>query len=152
MSITYSVTLDKLIKEFKLNEFYVPSEAVSTEIKITSTDVNRPGLQLNGFFDFFDRSRIQIIGKSEMAFLQKFKDDEIAAKVDKYFSYKPPLIIISTSLEPLPQMLESAKKYGIPLYGTSEKTSSFMSGLISTLNVDLAPRQTCHGVLVEVLK
>ena len=147
MSITYSVSLEKLIREFNLSPIYLPCEP--KDILITSADVNRPGLQLNGFFDFFDRSRIQIVGKSEMSFLRQLGDG-IGASCDKFFSYKPPVVIVSRGLEPYPEMLEAAKKYKVPLMSINDATSSFMSGLISMLNVELAPRQTCHGVLVEV--
>lgn len=148
MSITYSVSLEKLIKEFTLQTFYLPCEP--KDIKITSADVNRPGLQLTGFFDFFDCSRVQIIGKSELAYLNQAGDAVLEECCEKFFSYKPPAVILSRSLEAPPAMVEIAKKYEVPLLGVNDGTSSFMSGLISALNVELAPRQTCHGVLVEV--
>lgn len=148
MGITYSVSLERLIKEFTLQTFYLPCEP--QEILITSADVNRPGLQLTGFFDFFDCSRVQIIGKSEMAYLNQTKKPSLAQCCDHFFSYKPPAVILSRSLEAPEEMLESAKKYKVPLLGVNDGTSSFMSALISALNVELAPRQTCHGVLVEV--
>lgn len=148
MSITYSVSLEKLIKEFNLQTVYLPREP--KDILITSADVNRPGLQLNGFFDFFDCSRIQIIGKSEVAFLKQLSEQELDAICDKFFSYQPPLVIISRGLEPFPQMMQAVQKYKVPLMGINDATSSFMSALISILNVELAPRQTVHGVLVEV--
>lgn len=148
MSITYSVSLEKLIKEFSLTPIYVPCEP--KDILITSADVNRPGLQLNGFFDFFDRSRVQIVGKSEFAFLKQLDEEGLASSCDKFFSYKPPVVIISRGLDPFPEMVQSAQKYKVPLISINDATSSFMSSLISMLNVELAPRQTCHGVLVEV--
>ncbi|PWM39268.1 MAG: HPr(Ser) kinase/phosphatase [Clostridiales bacterium] len=148
MSITYSVSLEKLMKEFGLQVFYIPCEP--KDIAITSADVNRPGLQLSGFFDFFDRSRIQIIGKSEIAYLEQIGKERLRESCDKFFSYKPPVVIVSRALDAFPEMIEAAKKYEVPLLGVNEGTSAFMSGLISILNVELAPRQTCHGVLVEV--
>ncbi|MCI8622313.1 MAG: HPr(Ser) kinase/phosphatase [Provencibacterium sp.] len=148
MSITYSVSLEKLLRDFDLTPVYLPCEA--KDILITSADVNRPGLQLNGFFDFFDRSRIQIIGKSEIAFLKQLGPEELACSCDKFFSYKPPVVIVSRGLEPLPDMVQASEKYKVPLVCINDATSSFMSSLISSLNVELAPRQTCHGVLVEV--
>lgn len=148
MSITYSVSLEKLISEFNLVPIYIPCE--SKDILITSADVNRPGLQLNGFFDFFDRSRVQIVGKSEVAYLKQLGEAGLTAICDKFFSYKPPVIIVSRGLDPFPEMIEAAKKYKVPLMTINDATSSFMSSLISLLNVELAPRQTCHGVLVEV--
>lgn len=148
MSITYSVSLEKLIREFDLKSIYLPCDA--KDILITSADVNRPGMQLNGFFDFFDRSRIQIVGKSETAYLRQLEQQELTDSCDKFFSYKPPAVIITRGLEPLPAMVQAAEKYKVPLMETSDGTSAFMATLISLLNVELAPRQTCHGVLVEV--
>lgn len=148
MSITYSVSLEKLIKEFRLTPIYTPCEP--RDILITSADVSRPGLQLNGFFDFFDRSRIQIIGKSEVAFLRQLEKEALTVACDKFFSYKPPVVIITRGLEPMEELVEASKKYKVPLITTSDATSSFMATLISMLNVELAPRQTVHGVLVEV--
>ncbi len=148
MSITYSVSLEKLIKEFRLTPIYTPCEP--RDILITSADVSRPGLQLNGFFDFFDRSRIQIIGKSEVAFLRQLDKEALAVSCDKFFSYKPPVVIITRGLEPMEELVDASKKYKVPLITTSDATSSFMATLISMLNVELAPRQTVHGVLVEV--
>lgn len=148
MSITYSVALQKLIKDFGLTSYYLPCDP--KDILITSADVNRPGLQLSGFFDFFDRSRIQIIGKSELAYLKQLESPVLTDTCNKFFSYKPPVVIVSRGIEPIKEMLDAAQQYKVPLMGVTEATSSFMSGLISMLNVELAPRQTCHGVLVEI--
>lgn len=148
MSITYSVSLEKLIKEFNLVPIYTPCDP--KDILITSADVNRPGLQLNGFFDFFDRSRVQIIGKSEVAFLRQMDAQALSDVCDKFFSYKPPVVIITRGLEPFEEMVLAAQKYRVPLMSTEDASSSFLSNVISTLNVELAPRQTVHGVLVEV--
>ena len=108
MSITYSVSLEKLIREFDLIPVYLPCDA--KDILITSSDVNRPGMQLNGFFDFFDRSRIQIVGKSEIAYLRQLEPEELTGSCDKFFSYKPPVIIVSRGLEPLPAMVQAAEQ------------------------------------------
>lgn len=148
MGITYSVSLEKLIKEFGLQTIYLPCEP--RDILITSADVNRPGLQLTGFFDFFDCSRVQILGKSELAYLGQVSSQKLEECCEQFFSYKPPAVIISRGLETMPEMVESAKKYEVPLLGINDGTSAFMSALISLLNVELAARQTCHGVLVEV--
>lgn len=145
----FSVNLAKIIKDMNLNTAYLPKDA--KEILIHSPDVNRPGLQLAGFFDFFDKDRIQIIGKSEYAFLETLLDDgSINERIEAFFEQKPPAVIVTRSLEIFPYMIECARKYEVPLLTTPEPTSSFMSSLIAMLNVELAPRITRHGVLVEV--
>ncbi len=145
----FSVDLAKIIKDMNLHTVYLPKD--SKEILINSPDINRPGLQLTGFFDFFDKDRIQIIGKSEYAFLENLeKDGVMDSHIENFFALKPPAIIVTRDLDIFPIMVDCARKYEVPLLHTAEPTSSFMSSLISMLNVELAPRITRHGVLVEV--
>ena len=148
MSKTYTVALSRLIKEFNLETLYLPENAESRQI--SSTEVNRPGLQLVGFFDFFDPQRVQILGKSEFAYMERLSSDELERCMDIFFSHKPPLVVITRDLEPFPCMVPLAEKYDVPLMRTSDSTSTFLSNLISMLNVELAPRITRHGVFVEV--
>lgn len=145
---TYTVSLAKLIKEFNLEVVYLPK--APEEILISTADVNRPGLQLVGFFDFFDYQRIQILGKSEFAYMGRLNSDELKSCLESFFSHNPPVIIITRGLEVFDCMMEVAKKHAVPLVRTTDGTSSFLASLISTLNVELAPRITRHGVLVEV--
>lgn len=119
-------------------------------VMIARTDVNRPGLQMVGFFDYFDNSRIQIMGKVEFTYLEQFGADDRAVKIEKLFSQGIPALIITRGLQIFPEMLEMAEKYNIPLLRSESGTSAFMSALIAYLNVELAPRRTRHGVLVEV--
>lgn len=148
MSTPYSVPLSKIIKNFKLETVVLPSAA--DDIYISNVEVNRPGLQLSGFYDYFDSGRIQVIGKSEEGFINEFKGQEFVNTIDTFFSKKPSAVIISRNLEIPDEMILAAKKYEVPLLRTSDSTSSFMASLISFLNVELAPRVTRHGVLVEV--
>lgn len=148
MSNQFSVTLAKIIKNYSLETIYLPCDA--SEIMIRNTEVNRPGLQLTGFFDFFDNQRIQIFGKSEFAFLELFEPEEQENCIYEFFSHKPIVVVVARSLEIFPAMVKAAHKYGCPLLRTDLSTSEFMSTLISLLNVGLAPRITRHGVLVEV--
>ena len=145
---TYTVSLDKLIREFNLEKVYLPK--LPQEILISTADVNRPGLQLVGYFDFFDYQRVQILGKSEFAYMERLPQEELECCLEKFFSHKPPVIVITRGLEPFACMLELAKKYELALVRTGDGTSAFLSNLISLLNVELAPRITRHGVLVEV--
>lgn len=148
MSAKFIVPLQKLIKDFNLEILYLPEEASS--IAISTSEINRPGLQLSGFFDYFDSQRIQILGKSEFAFLDQFGPEEREQRVENYFATSPAAIVVTRNIETTERMQRLAEKYKIPFLRTVEGTSSFMAGLIAELNVELAPRVTRHGVLVEV--
>ncbi len=148
MSSPYSVSLAKIEKNFKLETVYLPAPAEN--IYISTVEVNRPGLQFGGYYEFFDNTRIQIIGKSEEAFLNQFPEDEYLKRVDAFFESKPAAVIISRNLPVTDAFKNAAEKNQVPLLRTSDATSDFMASLISFLNVELAPRITRHGVLVEV--
>jgi HPr kinase/phosphorylase len=143
----FTVSLSKIIKEFSLKSLYLPGDPAA--VFISSVDVNRPGLALGGFFDYFDNERIQIIGRTEIAFLKRFIEEKRYTAISRLFERKPPAVVICRDIEPYPEMLVIAEKFGVPLLQTTDSTSSFMSSLISYLNVELAPRITRHGVLVE---
>lgn len=142
----FTVKLNKIIQEFKLEEVYVPNE----NILIGTTDVNRPGLQIAGFFDYFDPRRIQVLGMVENTYLAGMTSEERYKSIDNFFSRKIPVAIVTREMEIFPEIMEIAKKYEINILRTALGTSSFMSALIAFLNVELAPRITRHGVLVEV--
>ncbi len=148
LATKFIVPLQKIIKDFNLEVLYVPEDA--STIAISSPEVNRPGLQLSGFFDYFDSQRVQILGKSEFAFLQQFDDTEITNRIDNYFSTCPPAVVITRNIEAPACMMDAAKAHKVSLLRTADGTSAFMAGLIAELNVELAPRVTRHGVLVEV--
>ncbi len=147
MHTNFSVSLNKIINEFSLEVIYLPKDA--NEIFISTADVNRPGLQLAGFFEYFDVTRLEIIGKSELEFLCG-KDNGVDKSLEKFIGLKPAGIIISRGLEIPEKMVDLCREHQVPLLRTNDSTSSFMSSLISFLNVELAPRVTRHGVLVEV--
>jgi len=148
MSKTYTVSLSRLIKEFNLETLYLPEDAGDRQI--ASNEVNRPGLQLAGFFELFDPLRVQIFGKTEFSYMESLSTAELEKSMETFFSHKPPLVVITRDLEPAECMIPLAQKYDVPLMRTSDNTSAFLSNLISMLNVELAPRITRHGVLVEV--
>lgn len=147
-SATYSVKLKALIDEFKLELLRGGEGYEDTPIVIE--DVNRPGLQLTGFFDHFDPQRIELLGLVECTYLGGISPQARRDAFDKLFSYPIPALIITRSLEPYPECLEMAEKYDRTILRTSETTSSFMSDLIGFLNNSLAPRITRHGVLLEI--
>ena len=148
MASKFTVTLERLIKEFSFEEIYVPDDPAS--IHISSGDVNRPGLFITGFYDYFDPDRIQIIGRMETAYLSDLERDVLAERMDKLCSLNVPAIIVTRGLEVFPEMVEAARAHRIPVLRTQDPTSSFMATLIAFLSVELAPRITRHGVLVEV--
>lgn len=148
MKSKYSISLESLVKEFQLEELYMPTSAA--EIQISSTEVDRPGLALAGFVEMFDPMRIQVIGRVEKQYLSELSSDKRMSALDSYLKQKPVLIILTSNILPCDEMLQKAKEYGVPLMGTSTRTSEFLASLIANLNTSLAPRITRHGVLVEV--
>ena len=148
MTDEYKIPLTKIIEEFELEKIYEPASLDS--VMVTCTDVNRPGLQMVGFFDYFDSSRIQIMGKVEFTYLEQFHSDERKVRLEQFISHKMPALIVTRGLQIFPEMIELAEQYNVPLLRSESSTSAFMSALIAYLNVQLAPRRTRHGVLVEV--
>ncbi len=146
--IIYSISLDKLGKELALEEVYMPVS--SNEILITNREVNRPGLALAGFLTVFEPTRIQVIGRAEMQYLFEIGKDVAEARLEAFFAQNPVAVIITTNFEIGEEILLPAKKYGVPILRSREKTSPMMATLIASLNTHLANRITQHGVLVEV--
>ena len=148
MSETYSIPLTALVKEFRLEVVYASADYES--IRLTVEDVARPGLQLTGYFDHFEPMRLQILGNVEFSFIQKKTPQERAAIFDKFFSYKPPALLIARNFPVDEQVLAMAKKHSITLLRSPETTAALASSIITFLRSELAPRITRHGVLVEV--
>ena len=118
--------------------------------RIEVPDVNRPALQLSGYFEHFDCERVQIIGYVEYTFLEKMADDKKEEIYSTLLSYQIPCIIFCRNLPPEELFLKMAEKAGVPVFITEKKTSEFTSELIRWLNVQLAPCISIHGVLVDV--
>lgn len=148
MADNFKVSLKKIIDEFKLEVIYIHKDAES--LMIDETDVNRPGLQLMGFYEYFNPERIQIIGKVEFAYLSTIDEKTRRERLQLLFAQRLPALIITRELPYFAEMLELAKEYDTPLLRSKESTSNFMSGLIAFLNLNLAPRVTRHGVLIEI--
>ncbi len=144
----FSVKLSEIINSHHLEKVYYTDQMDNIEIECA--DINRPGLQLIGFYDYFSNERIEIFGKVEMTYLEQMNAQQRKTSIDQLFSKKFPAAILTRNMDPLPEMLEAAKKYSIPILKTKEHTSRFMSDIITRLNVALAERITRHGVLVEV--
>ncbi|MBQ6570570.1 MAG: HPr(Ser) kinase/phosphatase [Clostridia bacterium] len=148
MSAKFTVSLDRIIEEFSLEQLYMP--VAPEEVLVSSAEINRPGVELIGFFTFYDKERLLIFGNTETEFLRRFSHEERAKNLDALLSHKAPAVVITRNIEPMEELLAAAKKYEIPVLRTSEGTSAFISDLVARLNIELAPRITRHGVFVEV--
>ena len=144
----FSVSLAKLAEEANLTIAYTPCEL--EKIQVTATEVYRPGILLAGYYENFDSKRIQIIGLTEMSYLDELTTTLRNTHLEKLFSFQPPAVVLSRGMQPLSEMMQYGKKYGVPILMSTEMTSALMGQLITTLNTELAPRITRHGVLVEV--
>ena len=148
MEDNYTVQLSKVIEEFNLESIHLPD--VAENILISCARVNRPGLQMVGFYDHYEQARIQIIGTVENRFLCQLPEEERARRLEDFFRSTPAGVIVTSSIEIESATVALAVKYGVPLMRTSMRTSDFMAALIGYLNVQLGPRITRHGVLIEV--
>ena len=144
----FSVTLGQLITEFQFELIYGPEGF--EKIEITTDDVNRPGLQLAGFFDYFEPQCLQIMGKAENAYVEQFDEEKRTDIFEKLCATGIPAVIVTRNIEVFPELIEAAKKYDVAVLRTNEFTSSVTSALVASLKVSLAPRITLHGVLVEL--
>jgi len=144
----YTVELSKIIKEFSLEVIY-PSKDMDN-VLVCNNEVNRPSLQMAGFFDYFDNTRIQVIGKVETSYLSHLSEEDMAVALENFFAKGVPCVIVTRGMDIAPVMKELAEKYNTPLLRCNMSTSRFISALIAYLNIELAPRMTTHGVLVEV--
>ena len=148
MESLYTVKLGKLIKEFNLE--VLRGAAGYEDQDIRTEDVNRPGLQLTGFFDYFDPHRLQVIGKVEDTYLSGLMPEQRRESFEQLLSQEIPALIISRGIEPYPECMEMAEKYDRTVLRSQDTTSVLMSTIIASLKTYLAPRITRHGVLVEV--
>ncbi len=148
MEEIYSIKLSKIIEEMQLAEVYLPEN--SDNIEVTSPDVERPGLALTGFFEKYERTRIQIFGKAEVAYLEGLNEKEREIHVENFMKLEPVAVIFSSDLPVFDEVLKYAKQCGIPILSSSRRTSALLAAIIAYLHVELAPRITRHGVLVEV--
>ena len=144
----HGVKLSELAEKMELKNLTPTVELKGKEVSIP--EVNRPALQLSGFFDHFDSDRVQIIGYVEYTYLQTLDYERKIKIYDELVTYKVPCIVYSRNLEPDKELIEKAAKQDIPIFQTEKQTSGFMAELIRWMNVKLAPCISIHGVLVDV--
>ncbi len=148
MSTGFSVPLSKIAEDLNLNTVYLAENF--EDINISTVEINRPGLELTGYFEFFDNKRIQVLGNTEFSYLGRFGSEAQRMVIDSIFSFGPPAVIICRSIEPSNAIMESAKLHKVSIFSTNDTTSDLTASLVQYLNRALAPRITRHGVLVEV--
>ncbi len=148
MADKYSVSLAQIIEAHNLEIVYIPKSA--EEIQIKTNEVNRPGIVLTGYVDYFDPLRIQILGWTEFGFLQNMSDEERQKALGYWLGLHPAAAVVTRGLEIPDYLISACQEYEVPLLTTAEETSPFLAALINFLNRELAPRITRHGVLVEV--
>lgn len=140
--------LTKLIDEFHLEVLHKGKNF--DDCMITISDVNRPALQLVGFFDYFEPKRLQVLGRVEMTYLNSMAPDQRRRVLDRLLSYEMPALIISRNIEVFPEILQLAEKHGRTILRTDLKTVDLTSRFIGYLNRMLAPQITRHGVLMNI--
>ena len=144
----YTVELTKLVDKMKLVN--LTPEIDINPILLNQPEVNRPALQLAGFFDYFNYDRVQIIGNVEHAYMEKMEKDHGTGIMRKLMSHKIPCIVFCRNLPVREELLKLAVEYNVPIFQTGKSTSDFMGEVIRWLKVELAPRISIHGVLVDV--
>ena len=141
-----SVAVETLIKDFDL-EVLVEGEKGG---EITVNDINRPGLQLSGFYNYFAPERLQVVGKAEWSFIGDMSRELRRKRVDKYFSFNSKCVVITRGLEPHEEFIKAAKKNKTWLLRTTSVTTNFISKMTIYLSDKFAPETRLHGVLVDV--
>lgn len=144
-----SVSLNSVIEKMKLEN--LTPEIDLNKKRITLAEVNRPALQLAGYFDNFDATRLQIIGFVETTYMETLSDEKKREIYEKFFSYEEmPCVVICREIKPDEIFLEAAIRHQIPILMTGKPTSSFMAEIIRWLSVKLAPCISVHGVLMDI--
>ena len=148
MSFEFSVPLSEIVDRLELDKVYLAENYES--IRISTVEINRPGLELTGYFEFFDNKKIQVFGNTEFAYLGRFGSEAQRMVMDSIFSFGPPAVIICRDIDISNVMKESARLHKVSIFRTDDNTSDLTARLVQLLNRELAPRITRHGVLVEV--
>ena len=149
--ITGQMNIEDIMKEWeKMKLENLTPEIDVKGIKITQPDINRPALQMAGYFEHYEATRLQIIGFVEYTYMESMTEERKQKIYNQLLSYPIPCIVFSRELHPDPLFLQIAKEKNVPILMTKKATSAFMAEIIRWLNVMLAPCISVHGVLVDV--
>lgn len=149
MSIA-SISVETIVREHTELELKLISGEKGISKKISNSEINRPGLSLTGFFDFFAHDRIQVFGKGEWAYLNSLTEEKLNSIAEKFFSYSLSCIIFTHGNLPQKKIIEKTEDLNIPLFVSPMSTHKFITLISDILNKSLAPRTMRHGVLIEV--
>ncbi len=144
----YSAEIKKVVQHFHL-ENILPEIDLEGRV-ISRKEINRPALQLTGFYERFDNDRVQVIGRVEHSYLLTLSPQERKQAICHLFECHIPCLIICKNMEVFPEMIYYGRKYGVPIFRTPSTTTGFMAELIAWLYTELADRETIHGVLVDI--
>ena len=143
-----SIALERFIEKMKLVN--LTDDLDISKVRVTLPDLNRPALQLTGYFDYFESERLQVIGFVEYTFLESMEEKRKRVIYEQLLSYDIPAVVFCRDLQPDPLFMELAMKHHVPVLSSKKATSAFMAETIRWLNVKLAPCISVHGVLVDV--
>lgn len=144
----HSVSLEKFVKKFNLKVF--TPEIEFADRQINKIEVNRPAIQFAGYFNYFDSDRIQLVGRVEESYLNSLEPERRRFVLRKVFSFKIPCLVMCKGIDPLPEMIEYAREFSVPIFGTSSRTSEALSEILTWLRYELAENVTLHGVFVDI--
>ncbi|MGL6108113.1 HPr(Ser) kinase/phosphatase [Romboutsia sp.] len=147
MSLEDRVSIKEIIEKLNLEVVHMPE---NKDYYVYTQDINRPGLQFAGYFEYFAHDRIQIVGKSEYNYFSNMNDETRSKVLDEFFSYEVPALIVSRALEVKPDVIKYAKKHERVVLSTTRNTTRLVNTLSNYLDTKLAPHTTIHGVLVDV--
>ena len=147
MNLDDRVSIKELVKELNLNIVHMPKDK---DYYVYTQDINRPGLQFAGYFEYFAHDRLQIVGKSEYNYFSNMDAETRRNTLDEFFSYEIPALIVSRDLEVKPDVIEFAKKHNRVVLSTTRNTTRLVNSLSNYLDTKLAPHTTIHGVLVDL--
>lgn len=141
------VKLEDIVRYMRLEPVYYPDNIQS---RIYTPEIVRPGLQMAGYFDWFSFERVQIMGKTEMFYLRTLEEEVKKQRLDKFFSYPIPALVVANEMDVDETIIFYAKKYKRPVFKANAKTTRLVNAMISYLEEELAPEATIHGVCLEV--
>ena len=148
MRSKYSVKLKTIVADHNLRPIHLAKDY--EEAVLTTADVNRPAMQLTGFYNYFDPRRMQIIGRVESTYLNTLSREERRRAYERFMGYDIAALVVCHGVTPSPECVEMAERFDRNLFVTDEDTSDFQANVIASLHNYLAPRLTTHGVLVEI--
>ena len=144
----YSAELGKIVEAFQLENILPEISLEGRAVK--KKEINRPALQLAGFYESFDKDRLQVIGRVEHSFLLSLTEEKRRESIRNLFGYQIPCLIVCKDLEIFPEMMEYGREFDVPIFRTDQITTDFTAELIFWLREELADRVMMHGVLVDI--